>query len=160
MLFRSLVKNSESSLSEAQRHCPPPVRLQQLPAAEPSPGHRSREYFRINTEISVRYWALDNPLQIASECSASVNLSAGGLRLRQTIPLKLRQEVVLALTLPGEHPVMIECLGKVVRFGELGEGRREVAFEYTRIAGRDRDRIIAFCLAEQRRVLRQKVRVD
>jgi c-di-GMP-binding flagellar brake protein YcgR len=147
-MFLQAVKNlftSPAFQPEAPSPAPPPV------------DRRNREYFRIDTRIDLSYileqeFAPDRPLQ-----THSVNLSAGGLRLRLAELPAMHSLVWLKLALPGQTP--LECLGKVVWHGGSSSSGWEVAMQFVDLAPAQRDVIIAFCFAEQRRLLRHYVRV-
>lgn len=118
---------------------------------------RNREYFRIDTRIALSYtleeeFSPDRPLELRA-----VNLSGGGMRLRIPDVPTMHSLIWLKLVLPGQ-PVM-DCLGKVVWLGGSNSAGWEVAMQFVDLAPAQRDQIIAFCLAEQRRLLRHNVRV-
>jgi len=125
--------------------------------AIPQQDRRNREYFRIDTRIALSYtleeeFSPDRPLELRA-----VNLSGGGMRLRIPDVPTMHSLIWLKLVLPGQ-PVM-DCLGKVVWLGGSNSAGWEVAMQFVDLAPAQRDQIIAFCLAEQRRLLRHNVRV-
>jgi c-di-GMP-binding flagellar brake protein YcgR len=119
-----------------------------------------REYFRIDTTIGLRYWPLRAGGQIGTAGRRQVNLSGGGIRFALAEPLRVGERVWLEMILPDAQSSIITCIGRVVRRFRDETGWSEAAFEFVKLATRDQDRIIAFCLAEQRILLRQKVRVS
>lgn len=136
----------------------PPAHLPEPQVAStPMADRRNREYFRLDTRIALSYileqeFAPDRPLQLRA-----VNLSAGGLRLRIPELPAMHSLVWLKLALPDRPAV--DCLGKVVWQGGVNSAGWEVAMEFVDLAPVIRDEIIAFCFAEQRRLLRHNVRV-
>lgn len=130
-------------------------------SAEPFAGFLDgdREFFRIDTTIGLRYWPLLAGGQIGTAGRQQVNLSGGGIRCALVEPLQLNERVWLEIILPDAQSSVITCVGRVVRRFQGDEGCPEAAFEFDKLATRDQDRIIAFCLAEQRKLLRQRVRV-
>lgn len=135
-----------------------PAFLPQPPvAAQPKADRHNREFFRIDTRIAVSYileqeFVSDRPLE-----TRAVNLSGGGMRLRIPELPVMNSLVWLKLALPDQHP--FDCLGKVVWQGEANSAGWEVAMQFLDLAPGQRDQIIAFCFAEQRRLLRHNVRV-
>lgn len=130
------------------------------PAVAPKPqvDRRNREFFRIDTRIALSYileqeFAPERPLQ-----TRAVNLSGGGMRLRIPELPTMHSMVWLKLELPGHHP--FDCLAKVVWQGGENSAGWEVAMQFLDLSPNQRDLIIAFCLAEQRRLLRNNVRVS
>ncbi len=120
----------------------------------------SREYFRIDTELQLRFWSLPvtrQPLGRGSQ--QKVNLSGGGIRFRVEEPFYEGQRIGLELALPGSPPATVKCEAEVVRMSPLRGGYFDVATQFMGISRRDRDRIIAYCFAQQRRDLRRKVQV-
>jgi c-di-GMP-binding flagellar brake protein YcgR len=69
------------------------------------------------------------------------------------------EKVWLELELPDQQTAPVRCLGRVVRLFDGDCDERQAAFEFENLSGREQDRIIAFCLAEQRKLLREKVRI-
>lgn len=135
-----------------------PVFVPQPPVApQPKADRRNRQFFRIDTSIALSYilereFVPDRPLELRR-----VNLSGGGMRLRiPELPI-MHSLVWLKIALPEQQA--FDCLGKVVWQGEANSAGWEVAMEFLDLAPGQRDQIIAFCFAEQRRLLRHNVRV-
>ncbi len=123
---------------------------------------QKRAFFRVNTQFEVGLQCLERGKIELNEFSISgeaVNLSGGGVLVCLQESLKLHQQVNLQLTLPGPTPYTINCIGHVVRVNEEGQNKYNTAFHFDRIEEEDRDKIIAFCLVEQRRQLRMRVQV-
>jgi hypothetical protein len=84
-----------------------------------------------------------------------VNLSAGGLRLQADEPFETGAEFCFEMGLPEITEVICGEF-QVVRMLDIA-GTDYVAFNFSVISAPDRDTITSFCLAEQRRLLREKV---
>ncbi len=160
MLFQAVEKFFSGTGSNLDRFNDAEKNHLRIVDRAPAVSHPSREYFRIDTEVLIRYWHLECPAVSSLDRLQKVNLSGGGIRFQVSIPLTLKQPVGLEITLPGPKPVVVRCTGRVVRFDADERGHRQAAVGFSVIAQRDRERIIAYCFAEQRRVLRQRVRVD
>jgi len=119
---------------------------------------QKREYFRVNTEVSLQYQlaAGTEPHEISD---TSVNLSGGGIRFPIEGRVRLRDRVAVRLCLNGLPEVDAECTGRVVRIDENPDGKMEIALTFIEISPRDRDRIISHCFAQQREQLRKRVKV-
>jgi PilZ domain len=121
---------------------------------------QQRRYFRIDTEVFIRHWAIgQGPAMTGQPERKPVNLSAVGLRFTTQGEFQTGQLVGLELSLPEASPVQLKCFGKVIRVVGKGNHRQELALELVELETRDQERLIQFCLAEQRRQLRMKVRV-
>ncbi|WP_321533253.1 PilZ domain-containing protein [uncultured Desulfuromonas sp.] len=120
---------------------------------------QQREYFRVNTAIKVVY----SKETLSSKPSpkvatTTVNLSGNGVLISAEEPFTAGDTYELEFHLPDATGLMF-CKGLVVRVDEKLRGGYEVAMTYHSIEPEDRDRIISFCLAEQRRLLRTKVQI-
>ncbi len=118
---------------------------------------QKREYFRVDAELSVSYWMVDEEHPMASSVTSSVNISGGGIRLPITRRLpegaRMGFEIII-----DEPAVVIECIGEMVSFYDNGDGSA-AAFKFIGLEEEDQDAIVSFCLAEQRKQLRLKVQV-
>jgi len=120
---------------------------------------QQREYFRVNTAIKVVY----SKETLSSKPSpkvptATVNLSGNGVLISAEEKFSAGDTYELEFHLPDANCLLF-CKGLVVRVDEKLRGGYEVAMTYHDIQQEDRDRIISFCLAEQRRLLRTKVQI-
>lgn len=131
-----------------------------LKAVEVVAQLQQRENFRVDTELSLTYRRLVQgnvaPLQ---SVSATVNLSGGGIWFPVREELALKEKLALEITLNPSTELSVPALGQVVRLTQVRKGPKGVAVQFTDIASGDRDRIIAFCFAEQRKKLRNRIRV-
>ncbi len=118
---------------------------------------QKREYFRIDADLSVSYWVIDDQHPVASSVKSPVNISGGGIRL--PVSQKLPEGVRVGFEILIDDPqAVIECIGEVVSCYEDGDGI-SAAFKFVGLEPEDQDAIISFCLAEQRKQLRLKVKV-
>jgi len=118
---------------------------------------QKREYFRIDADLSVSYWAIDEANPVASSVARSVNISGGGIRLPVTQQLPEGARVGFEIII-DDPPAVIECVGEVVNYYDNGDGPM-AAFKFIGLEEEDQDAIVSFCLAEQRKQLRLKVKV-
>jgi len=120
-----------------------------------------RRFFRVDAEVVLKCWPLTEEEKPPSEAEAKrVNLSAVGLRFETTKFLKHGEKVGLELRLPGEHGQLVRCVGRVVRVEFSNDKRIEdVAIDMVGIKTDEQEKIIKFCLSEQRRQIRLKVKV-
>ncbi len=122
---------------------------------------QQREFFRIDAELTFKYGILadedDDPEM--NEQRAVVNLSGGGIWLPLGDVLEPGATLLLQMRLPFEpSPYRLTCELQVVRMTAVGTDSQGVACKYSDIAEDDREEIVRFCFAEQRRQLRAKVR--
>ncbi len=119
---------------------------------------QQREYFRVNTAIRVlccKETLSSKTSEIVS--TTSVNVSGSGILLSITQKVILGDTFDLELMIPyGES---ISCGGMVVRVDDKLRGGYEMALHFHRIEPDERDKLISFCLAEQRLQLRTKVEI-
>ncbi|TYP00169.1 PilZ domain-containing protein [Geothermobacter ehrlichii] len=119
---------------------------------------QKREYFRIDTELSLLYRPVDQDEEHAAE-KTRVNLSGGGIRFPASTHLRLRDKIMVKLCFGDLTEIDAECVGQVVRIDEKRGGHMEVAVAFLDISPKDRDKIISYCFARQREQLRKRVRV-
>lgn len=119
---------------------------------------QKREYFRVDAELSVSYWVIDEVNPVATSVKSSVNISGGGIRLPVTEKLAAGTRVGLEIVIDEPTPAVIECVGEVIGEYDHGDGIC-VALKFIDLEGEDQDAIVSFCLAEQRKYLRLKVKV-
>lgn len=119
---------------------------------------QKREYFRVDTDLSVSYWSIDDEHPSAKSVQTSVNISGGGVRLPVSESVKEGTKMGLEIVIDEPQPKVIECTGEVVGNYDVGGGK-QLALTFSGIEDEDRDAIVAYCLAEQRKHLRLKVKV-
>lgn len=118
---------------------------------------QKREYFRVDADLSVSYWVIDDHHPVASSVRSAVNISGGGIRLPVTQKLPEGTQVGFEILI-DEPQAVIECVGEVVSCYESSDGI-SAAFKFVGLEAEDQDTIVSFCLAEQRKQLRLKVKV-
>lgn len=135
---------------------PAPTKLL-LEMVESFSYQQKREYFRVDAHLAVSWWRHEEEEPKITTVQATVNISGGGLRLPVAEKIAKGEKLGLKFIIdPLELP--IECVGEVVGSYLLGM-EISLAVKFVAIEDVDRDAIIAFCLAEQRRQLRLKVQV-
>lgn len=120
---------------------------------------QKREHFRVDAELSVSYWLVNADNPEAKSVQTTVNISGGGIRFPFTggsLPKGARLGLEIVVTEP--QPAVINCTAEVVGIYDL-QGSQELAVKYTDIEEEDQDAIVAYCLSEQRKQLRLKVKV-
>ena len=150
------VAGSIKSIQARIVHQPAPAKLV-MELVETFSYLQKREYFRVDAEMVVSWWLFeqDNTKPITTQ--GTVNISGGGLRFAVDEKVARGERLGLKILLDPERE-MIECVGEVVGTYLLGR-QHSLALKFIKIDNVDRDAIIAFCLAEQRRQLRIKVQV-
>ena len=114
-----------------------------------------RRHFRVNTELQLRYWPAGGERPPQTEAT-QVNLSGGGLRFTIIEPFRVGQRLSLELTLPGNLPRLIHCLGQVVAIGQSAQRGRAAAVHLIDIRPADLDRLLVFCLGAKVQELHSK----
>lgn len=130
-----------------------------LGAIESATTVQKREFFRVDTSLSLRYQLLGAGFSPQQSLSGRVNISAGGMRIAVNEPVQEDQRLRMLVTLPEPVDRAVRVEARVVRLFTLGQGNYEAALEFVGLDAVTRDHIAAYCLAEQRRQLRTKVRV-
>ncbi len=129
-----------------------PVKVEERP--------QQREFFRIDAEVFLKIWLVDRKTPGQQEVRRrQINLSGNGLRFEVDQPLHIGQLLGLELGLPEVDGEVAQGVGRVVRLVEQGEGRQQASLELVEIEETEQDKIIRFCLAEQRKQLRMRVKV-
>jgi len=129
-----------------------PVKVEERP--------QQREFFRIDAEVFLKIWLVDHKTSGQQEVRRrQINLSGNGLRFEVDQPLHIGQLLGLELGLPEVDGEVAQGVGRVVRLVEQGEGRQQASLELVEIEETEQDKIIRFCLAEQRKQLRMRVKV-
>lgn len=118
---------------------------------------QKREYFRVDADLSLSYWVIDAEHPVANSVASAVNISGGGIRLPVTQRLPEGARVGFEIVI-DEPAAVIEGVGEVVAYYDNGDGPA-AAFKFIGLEEEDQDAIVSFCLAEQRKQLRLKVKV-
>jgi hypothetical protein len=126
-----------------------------LTFVESSPPQQQRQHFRVETQVFMQYWPLEADCPPHEPVATQVNLSAGGIRFPIAEPLDAGRVFAFVIALP-EVAEVIHCEAEVVRMVDV-LGEEHAAFQFTHILPPDQEILTRFCLAEQRRLLREKV---
>jgi len=127
-----------------------------LRVIDTSVQHQQREFFRVDAALSVSYWLIDDEHAPACSVQTPVNLSGGGIRIPVKEQMREGSKVGLEIIIDVPRPRMIECSALVVRSFRLA-GVMQLALNFVDIEEEDRDALVAYCFAEQRKQLRLKV---
>ncbi len=132
-------------------------------ATEPIDPKLLREYFRVTFRSPIKATYEPNPEETQSQAwklyGETIDISGGGVLAIFPKEPQNRHNINLELLLPNKEEPML-CVAKIIRCRRLRKKRYRVAFEFDKIGNKTRDIIISFCLQEQRRQLRNKVRID
>ena len=122
-----------------------------------------REYFRVAFRTPIRASFNPDPgesdLQPWSLEGETIDISGGGILAILSGEPENPTDIQLELTLPN-HPDTLTCFSRLIRCRKLGKNKCRVAFHFEKISNKTRDTIISFCLQEQRRQLRNRVRIE
>jgi len=118
---------------------------------------QKREYFRVDADLVISWWRVDDEDAALNTVQATANISGGGVRFPVAEKVPRGERLGMKILLEVDKP-LIECVGEVVGSYLLGRDH-SLALKFVAIENDDRDEIVAFCLAEQRRQLRLKVQV-
>jgi len=131
----------------------------QLTNLESVSHEQKREFFRIDAQMSIDAVKLPPPQEDGTCSGVSINISGNGILVSLPEPLTVDQKMKLRINLPDPETTDIECIGRVVRSDRREQERYRVAFNFTTIGEEDQDKIISFCLAQQRKHIRLGVQV-
>jgi len=119
---------------------------------------QKREYFRVEAQLSVSFWLVEDERPAAHFVDTSVNISGGGIRIPVAECIPEGSSIGIEIVFDSPQSTVVECVGEVV--GNYAIGNKDyAAVKFVEIGEEERDAVIAYCLAEQRRQLRLKVRV-
>ncbi len=135
----------------------------QFTAREPITPESMRDYFRvaINTAIQASYVAEQRETKVQSWklAGTTIDLSGSGVLAMFAAKPPSSHRILLEIT-PPEDIEPIFCLAEIVRTYRLRSNRFQVAFHFIEVTTKTRDQIISCCLKEQRRQLRENVRIE
>jgi c-di-GMP-binding flagellar brake protein YcgR len=117
-----------------------------------------REYFRVDALGNVCCQKLGGQRKEIFDYRGLINISGGGLRFPTRRLCRLGEQIRIGLVFNNPYPVMVECIGEVVRALNFGKNPY-VALKFSEIDPKERKKLIAFCMAVQREYLRTKVHV-
>lgn len=119
---------------------------------------QKRQYFRVDTEVAVDLQHFAGK-RAASMVGESINISASGILVSFPEPLEKKKGIWLEIELPEPQNRDIRCICHVVRISKGSAGDHQVAFHFDKMNPKDREDLISFCLTQQRKQLRLKVRI-
>lgn len=129
-------------------------------AREPVAPEALRDYFRvaIATAIEASYIAGPKETKIDTwkMTGTTLDLSGSGVLAIFSEKPPSSHRIQLVITVP-EESMPIVCLANVVRSYRIRKNRFQVAFHFENITSKARDMIMACCMQEQRRQLRENV---
>lgn len=132
-------------------------------AREPVSPEELRDYFRvsINTPIEASYIAGPKEVNVHTwkMIGSTIDLSGSGVLAMFAEKPPSNNRIQLIITVPKEESPPIICLANVVRSYRIRKNRYQVAFHFENISKKTRDQIVSCCLQEERRQLRENVRV-
>lgn len=123
-----------------------------------------REYFRVDCTVPIMISSIipeefgcpDDNWKIPG---TTVDLSGSGLRASFSTKPPESTQVRLELAIPATKTTIIKTLASPVRISQLTEKLWDAAYQFDQIEDEDQDTIIGYCLIEQRRLLRLKVKI-
>src|SRR6056297_1494469 len=118
---------------------------------------QKREYFRVDADLVISWWRVEDEDAALTTVQGMANISGGGVRFPVIEKVARGEHLGMKILLDVDKP-LIESVGEVVGSYLLGRDH-SLALKFVAIENDDRDEIVAFCLAEQRRQLRLKVQV-
>ncbi len=119
---------------------------------------QKRSFFRVDADLAVSYWILDEENPSAKPVQTLVNISGGGLLLPVVDKIQKETKLGLEIIIDSPQSKVVECVGEVVGSYDTN-GDKHVTLRFVDIEDEDQDAIIAYCLAEQRKQLQLKVKV-
>lgn len=131
-------------------------------AREPVSPESLRDYFRvsINTPIEASYIAGTKEIKNRTwkMVGTTLDLSGSGVLALFAEKPPSNHRIQLVITIPDEETPIV-CLANVVRSYRIRKNRFQVAFHFENVTTKTRDLLIACCMQEQRRQLRENVHV-
>jgi hypothetical protein len=133
----------------------------QLTALDLIEHAQKRQYLRAPAEqVTIHYKQQDAPNEGALQKAQGINISCGGLLFVTKTILEEDQKLRFEITLPYPDKITLICFGSILRVKEKRDGTSLIAIKFDDIPEEDCDAIMAYCFAEQRRQLRENVRVS
>lgn len=121
---------------------------------------QKREYFRVDTVMALNWRRIhDGKFARRTPFHGQVNLSGGGIYFSVEEEMHLNEKLALELFLGTDFGGYAGAIGQVVRLTPAGRGRTGLGIQFVEIEAPERDKIISFCLYEQRRLLQTRVRI-
>ncbi len=121
-----------------------------------------REYFRVMINISIHAIYQPGPKEKKNLPwllkGKTIDLSGSGVLAMFPGKPQNNNHIQLEMDIPGQN-MPILCQAKVIRTYRMRQKRYQVAFSFENIEQKTKDMIISCCLREQRRQLREKIRI-
>jgi c-di-GMP-binding flagellar brake protein YcgR len=129
-------------------------------AREPVAPEALRDYFRVAINIPIEASYIAGAKEIVNRTwkmlGTTLDLSGSGVLALFAEKPPSTHRIQLILTVPDDEPPIV-CLANVVRTYRIRKNRYQVAFHFENISTKTRDQVIACCMHEQRRQLRENV---
>jgi len=121
---------------------------------------QKREFFRVDTEIALTFRRMKEGRNGQhTPYRGAVNLSGGGIFFPVQEKIQVKEKLALDLFLRPDSGWTASATGQVVRLIHSGRDRTGLGIRFVEIEPLERDKVISFCLAEQRRLLQTRVRI-
>ncbi|WP_457572966.1 PilZ domain-containing protein [Desulfolithobacter sp.] len=138
-------------------------RILHLTGQEPIRPELLREYFRVSLRSKIVASYQPGPRETRSKpwtmTGETIDLSGGGVLALFPGKPENRRNIRLEIDLPTQSEPAV-CMAEVVRTYRMRKKKYQAALHFTDIEQKTRDQIISCCLQEQRRQLREKIRVE
>ena len=119
-----------------------------------------RDYFRGPAERLHIAWFHSDGQDSQEQTPASgqgINISCGGILMTTSRPVEAGQTLSIHISLPAPANRDITCPAQILRVNRTEDGRYFAALQFTSLEPDICDDIMAYCFAEQRRLLREQV---
>lgn len=132
-------------------------------AREPIKPEALREFFRVTTNVPIEIGYAPGPKEVKTKAwkmvGTTVDLSGSGVLGLFAGKPPSENRINISIEDPASETKIL-CTGDVVRTYRMRKKRFQVAMHFNAVDQVTRDRLIAFCLQEQRKQLREKIQVE
>jgi len=132
-------------------------------AREPVSPVTLRDYFRVSMNLPIEASYIAGPKEVNTQTwkmvGTTIDMSGSGVLAMFANKPANNMHIQLIITMPDEEAAPIVCLANVVKSYRLRQNRYQVAFHFENVTAKTRDQIVSFCLQEERRQLRENVRI-
>lgn len=122
--------------------------------------HEKRDYFRGPAERLHITWLPSDAAKSPGQKPAKgqgINISCGGIFMSTSHPIEAGQTLTIQISLPAPVNRDITCPAQILRVKRTDDDLYFAALQFTSLEPDICDDIMAFCFAEQRRLLREQV---
>ena len=130
-------------------------------AREPIAPESLRDFFRVSTKLPIEASYIAGPKEVNAQTwrmvGTTIDLSGSGVLAMFSGKPTSNNRIQLVITAPDEEEPIV-CLANVTKTYRLRQNRYQVAFHFENIPVKTRDRVVSYCLQEERRQLRENVR--